>query len=73
MSVTQKRQIRYSSLLMFENPTVNFNALCISRVEITCCLCEFRFIYLDSSIQNASEQLVLCSHRPFVNLAFYRT
>jgi len=66
---TEKRQIRYSSQLIFENPTVNINALCISCVENACCSSEFRFIYLSINVQNVSEQLVSCIHHPFVNLA----
>jgi len=38
---TEKRNILYSSELIFENPTVNINALCISCVEIACCSSEF--------------------------------
>lgn len=68
---TAKRQIRYSSQLIFENPTVNTNVLCISCVEIACCSSEFRFVYLSSNLQNASEQLVLCTHHSFVNLPLH--
>lgn len=39
-------------------------------MEIAYFSSEFRFIYLGSSFQNASEQLVLCMSHPFVNLAF---
>jgi hypothetical protein len=56
---------------MFENPTVNSNARSISCVEIACCSSEFRSIYLDSNIQNASEKFVLSIHHPFVNLALH--
>jgi hypothetical protein len=45
---------------MFENPTVNLNALCNSCAKIACCSSEliFTFLYAGSSIQNASELFV---------------
>jgi hypothetical protein len=48
---------------MFENPTVNLNALCNSCANIACCSSELiTFLYAGSSTQNASEQFVSCSH-----------
>jgi hypothetical protein len=57
----------YSSQYMFENSTVNLNALCNSCAKIACCSSEliFTLLYVKSSIQNASEQFVSCIHLSF--------
>ena len=58
---------------MFENPTVNLNALRNSCATIACCSSEliFTFVYASSSIQNASEQFVSSILVCFVNFAFH--
>jgi hypothetical protein len=60
---------------MFENLTVNVNALCNSCAKIACCLSEliFTFLYAGSSIQNASEQVVSCIQVSFVHFALHPT
>jgi hypothetical protein len=60
---------------MFENPTVNLNALCNSCAKIACCSSQliFTFLYEGSSIQNASEQFVSCIQLSFVNFALHAT
>ena len=57
---------------MFENPTVNPNALCNSCVSIACCSSEFIFMfpYAGSSNQNASEQFVSYIHPSFCKLRY---
>jgi hypothetical protein len=59
---------------MFENPTVNLHALCSSCATIACCSAEliFTFLYVGSSIENASEQFVSCVHVSLVNFALQR-
>ena len=60
---------------MFENPTVNLNALCSSFAKIACCSSAliFTFLYAGCRIQNATEQLISCIHLYFVNFALLPT
>ena len=48
-------KIRYSSQQMFENPTVNFDALCNWCAKIASCSSQliFTFLYVGSINQNA--------------------
>jgi len=58
---------------MFENPKISLRKLCISCAKIACCSSEliFSFLYADSRIQNANEQLLSCIHLSFVILALH--
>jgi len=49
---------------IFENSTASHNALCNSCAKTACCSSEliFTFLYAGSSIQNASDKLVSCTH-----------
>jgi hypothetical protein len=53
---------------MFENATVNLNALFNSCAKIACCSSQliFTFLYADSSVQHAKDQFVSCIHISFV-------
>ena len=58
---------------MFENLTINFNAVCNSCAEIACCSSELTFMYLyaHSSMQKVRQQRISCIHLYFVNLTSF--
>ena len=49
---------------MFENSTVNINALCNSCEDMACCSseCVLTLLYACDNIQYVNEQLVSCIH-----------
>ena len=49
---------------MFENSTVNINALCNSCEDMACCSSEsvLTFLYAGDNIQYVNEQFVWCIH-----------
>ena len=60
---------------MFQNLTVNLNALCNSCVKIACSWSKLIFtdIYVGSSFQNASDLFVSCIHLCFANFILHPT
>lgn len=73
LNLTFTWQICYGSQNMFGNSTIILNSFCNSRAKIACLSTEliFRFLYLSSNIQNASEQFV--SPPPFFRRLRYLT
>ena len=49
---------------MFENSTVNINALCNSCEDMACCSseCVLTFLYAGDNIQYVNEQFISCIH-----------
>ena len=49
---------------MFENSTVNINALCNSCEDMTCCSSErvLTFLYAGDNTQYVNEQFISCIH-----------
>jgi hypothetical protein len=60
---------------MFENPTVNFNALFNTGAKTACCSSEltFTFLYEGNSMKKVSQQFVSCIELSFVNFVLLST
>ena len=60
---------------MFENSTVNINALCNSCEDMASCSseCVLRFLYAGDNIQYVNEQFVSCIHFFCVHVTLHQT